>query len=513
MNCQQVEELLPLLVDEEDLGLDRSEREQVLAHLQSCPLCQEELRLLRETVAALSYLQAVDPPPQLRQGVMTRIRRQERLRLRSLRRALLRFLGPRSVLRFAAVAASLAVLVTSYSVFRTVGRAPSSSDLFVLDRDLESTQALPPAAAPAGPAQPMFETEAAAQSETDEEPGVAEPHAEPPSLPPLPAEARPRLGSDTRASGQESTESGLISGPDSPDAATAAARREVSSEPASPSGSGYPSPPAAYRGRRSDSADRAWSKERPPAPTPTMVALPKPGAPRATAVLDSLSDDKASDPGRLQLDQPKPDQAAQPRQEIEPPKSQSELAAALGEPASAEQLEALGSLSDGAASGKAGSDPELATTAGLAGAGGGKTEAAAAEGSTELVADRWVPVGPSTEATRAKSRRPEAQVPEETSRDKGPGDLGPALPPGFLADFEELQEAGAKDLDPRIELGLDRQGFPRFLRWRTGVPASLAAALRSLALRHGLVPVEGDGPAAEPSPGLLRKKVASRDNR
>src|SRR5580658_2451994 len=51
-------------------ALGESERDSFERHLQHCPLCEDEVRGLRETAARLGLAKTLDPPPQLRPRVL-----------------------------------------------------------------------------------------------------------------------------------------------------------------------------------------------------------------------------------------------------------------------------------------------------------------------------------------------------------------------------------------------------------------------------------------------------------
>src|SRR5579859_1482708 len=51
-------------------ALSAPERDSFERHLQHCPLCQDEVRGLRETAARLGLAKTAEPPPQLRQRVL-----------------------------------------------------------------------------------------------------------------------------------------------------------------------------------------------------------------------------------------------------------------------------------------------------------------------------------------------------------------------------------------------------------------------------------------------------------
>jgi anti-sigma-K factor RskA len=51
-------------------ALSEPERDSFERHLQHCPLCQDEVRGLRETAARLGLAKSLDPPPQLRPRVL-----------------------------------------------------------------------------------------------------------------------------------------------------------------------------------------------------------------------------------------------------------------------------------------------------------------------------------------------------------------------------------------------------------------------------------------------------------
>jgi anti-sigma factor RsiW len=51
-------------------SLSAPERDSFERHLQHCPLCQDEVRGLRETAARLGLAKTTEPPPQLRQRVL-----------------------------------------------------------------------------------------------------------------------------------------------------------------------------------------------------------------------------------------------------------------------------------------------------------------------------------------------------------------------------------------------------------------------------------------------------------
>ena len=51
-------------------ALSEPERDSFERHLQHCPLCEDEVRGLRETAARLGLAKTLDPPPQLRPRVL-----------------------------------------------------------------------------------------------------------------------------------------------------------------------------------------------------------------------------------------------------------------------------------------------------------------------------------------------------------------------------------------------------------------------------------------------------------
>jgi anti-sigma factor RsiW len=51
-------------------ALGEPERDSFERHLQHCPLCEDEVRGLRETAARLGLAKTVDPPPHLRPRVL-----------------------------------------------------------------------------------------------------------------------------------------------------------------------------------------------------------------------------------------------------------------------------------------------------------------------------------------------------------------------------------------------------------------------------------------------------------
>src|ERR1700685_1657491 len=51
-------------------ALSEPERDSFERHLQHCPLCEDEVRGLRETAARLGLAKTLDPPPHLRQRVL-----------------------------------------------------------------------------------------------------------------------------------------------------------------------------------------------------------------------------------------------------------------------------------------------------------------------------------------------------------------------------------------------------------------------------------------------------------
>ena len=51
-------------------ALSEPERDSFERHLQYCPLCEDEVRGLRETAARLGLAKTLDPPPQLRPQVL-----------------------------------------------------------------------------------------------------------------------------------------------------------------------------------------------------------------------------------------------------------------------------------------------------------------------------------------------------------------------------------------------------------------------------------------------------------
>src|SRR5580704_14846418 len=52
-------------------ALGEPERDSFERHLQHCPLCEDEVRGLRETAARLGLAKTLDPPPQLRPRVLS----------------------------------------------------------------------------------------------------------------------------------------------------------------------------------------------------------------------------------------------------------------------------------------------------------------------------------------------------------------------------------------------------------------------------------------------------------
>ncbi len=122
MNCNQVEPLLPLVID--DAFDDATERDGVLAHIGSCETCGEDRRFLEQTVAALAYLEELPPPASLRRNVRNRIERYERRRYRRLWHDFNQVFFRRHVLQFGALTISLFLIVTSYHVMRSYEQLP-----------------------------------------------------------------------------------------------------------------------------------------------------------------------------------------------------------------------------------------------------------------------------------------------------------------------------------------------------------------------------------------------------
>lgn len=69
--CKDIEELLPLFLDERVSPL---EQENVRRHLDGCASCAEKLAALKKTRALVADLGEVPPPPWLRQNIMAAVR-------------------------------------------------------------------------------------------------------------------------------------------------------------------------------------------------------------------------------------------------------------------------------------------------------------------------------------------------------------------------------------------------------------------------------------------------------
>lgn len=71
MTCREIEERLSAYLDD---ALPAEERRKVEEHLASCPSCARVLADLRKTVGLVRGLGEVEPPPWLKQKIMTRVR-------------------------------------------------------------------------------------------------------------------------------------------------------------------------------------------------------------------------------------------------------------------------------------------------------------------------------------------------------------------------------------------------------------------------------------------------------
>lgn len=72
--CRDVEELLPLYVDDSLSGEDKKAVEE---HLQSCPGCAKAIAQLQKTKTFIDGLHEVEPPPWFKQKIMAQVRREE----------------------------------------------------------------------------------------------------------------------------------------------------------------------------------------------------------------------------------------------------------------------------------------------------------------------------------------------------------------------------------------------------------------------------------------------------
>ncbi|RJR20932.1 MAG: DUF2275 domain-containing protein [Nitrospiraceae bacterium] len=113
MDCRDIQEKLSAFMEEE---LSIGEMTQVEEHLKACPKCSLALEDLRKTIALTKSIEEAEPPPWLRQKVMTRVR-EEAAKKKGILQKLFYPLHIKVPLE---VFATVAIAVTAFYVFNAV---------------------------------------------------------------------------------------------------------------------------------------------------------------------------------------------------------------------------------------------------------------------------------------------------------------------------------------------------------------------------------------------------------
>jgi len=71
INCKEIENNLPLYLDN---SLSRVDKQTVEEHLKSCPQCAKAFAQLQKTEKLVNNLTEIDPPPWFKQKIMAKVR-------------------------------------------------------------------------------------------------------------------------------------------------------------------------------------------------------------------------------------------------------------------------------------------------------------------------------------------------------------------------------------------------------------------------------------------------------
>ncbi|HOI73750.1 MAG TPA: DUF2275 domain-containing protein [Syntrophales bacterium] len=140
MTCREIEERLSALLDD---ALPAEERRKVEEHLASCPSCARALADLRKTVGLVRELGEVEPPPWLRQKIMTRVREEAAPRKKGILRALF---FPLYIKVPVQAFAMVLIAVLAFQIYRTSEPERQALDLPLPPARVEQKAAAPGAA-------------------------------------------------------------------------------------------------------------------------------------------------------------------------------------------------------------------------------------------------------------------------------------------------------------------------------------------------------------------------------
>ncbi len=140
MTCREIEERLSAYLDD---ALPAEERRKVEEHLASCRSCARALADLRKTVGLVRELEEVEPPPWLRQKIMTRVREEAAPKKKGILRALF---FPLHIKVPVQAFAMVLIAVLAFQVYRTTEPERRTLDLPLPSARVEQKAAAPGAA-------------------------------------------------------------------------------------------------------------------------------------------------------------------------------------------------------------------------------------------------------------------------------------------------------------------------------------------------------------------------------
>jgi hypothetical protein len=149
MTCREIEERLSAYLDE---PLPAEERRKVEEHLASCRSCARVLADLRKTVGLVRGLGEVEPPPWLRQNIMTRVREDAAPKKKGILKTLFFPLHIKVPIQAFAM---VLIAVLAFQVYRTGEPERQAQDLPLPPPRVEQ-KAAAPGAAPASRNPPRF---------------------------------------------------------------------------------------------------------------------------------------------------------------------------------------------------------------------------------------------------------------------------------------------------------------------------------------------------------------------
>ncbi len=182
MTCREIEERLSALLDD---TLPAEERRKVEEHLASCPSCARALADLRKTVGLVRDLEEVEPPPWLRQKIMTRVREEAAPKKKGILRALFFPLHIKVPVQAFAV---VLIAVLAFQVYRTSEPERQALDLPLPPARVEQKAAAPgtaPGVTESAPAPDLRKEESKAEramrsaAPSTVEPATVRPQVEP----------------------------------------------------------------------------------------------------------------------------------------------------------------------------------------------------------------------------------------------------------------------------------------------------------------------------------------------